>query len=48
MQETSFQSLGGEDLLEKEVATHSIFLLGKSMDRGAWWAKVPGITENLT
>ena len=28
MQETQVQSLGWEDPLEKEMATHSIFLLG--------------------
>ena len=42
IQETQIQSLGGEDLLEKEMATHSIFLLGKSMDRGAWWLQSLG------
>ena len=31
-QETQVQSLGWEDPLEKERATHSIFLPGKSMD----------------
>ena len=30
MQETWVQSLGQEDTLEKEMATHSIFLPGKS------------------
>ena len=30
MQETRVQSLGQEDLLEKEIATHSVFLPGKS------------------
>ena len=30
MQETQVQSLGWEDPLEKEMATHSIFLLGIS------------------
>ena len=29
-QETQVQSLGSEDTLEKEMATHSIFLPGKS------------------
>ena len=33
------QSLGWEDLLEKEMATHSsILALENPMDRGAWWA----------
>ena len=36
MQETLFQSLGWEDPLEKEMATHSdISCLKNSMDRGA-------------
>ena len=30
MQETQVQTLGGEDPLEKERATHSVFLPGKS------------------
>ena len=29
MQETQFWSLGPEDFLEKEMATHPVFLLGK-------------------
>ena len=37
MQETCVQSLGQEDPLEKEVATHSsILALEHSMVRGAW------------
>ena len=30
VQETGVQSLGQEDAMEKEMATHSIFLSGKS------------------
>ena len=30
MQETRVKSLGGEDPLEESMATHSVFLLGKS------------------
>ena len=30
MQETQVWSLGGEDLLEKEMATHSTIIAGKS------------------
>ena len=42
MQETWVQSLGPEDSLEEEMATHSsILCLENSMDRGAWWATVP-------
>ena len=41
MQETQVWSLGWEDPLEKEMATHSsISCLGNSMDRGAWWSIV--------
>ena len=37
MQETQVQSLGWEDPLEKEMATHSSILAWKNlMDRGAW------------
>ena len=36
MQKTWVRSLGGEDPLEKGMATHSC--LGNSMDRGALWA----------
>jgi len=46
MQETGVQSLGQEDPLEKEMATHSSILAWKpSTDRGAWWATVPGVTR---
>ena len=41
MQETPVQSLGWEDPLEKEMATHSSILAWRiPMDRGAWWATV--------
>ena len=37
MQETGVQSLGQEDLLEKEIATHSSILAWKiPLDGGAW------------
>ena len=39
-QETWVQSLGRKDPLEKEMATHSS--IENSMNRGAWWATVPG------
>ena len=47
MQETWVQSLGQEDPLEKEMATHSSTLscLENSMDRGAWQATVHGIAR---
>ena len=38
MQETQVQSLGGEDPLEKEMATHCSILTWRiPMDRGAWF-----------
>ena len=44
-QETHVQSLGGEDSLEKEMASHSSIL---AVDRGAWWATVRMITKTQT
>ena len=39
MQETQIQSLGWEDPLEEEVATHSNVIAWKNpMNRGAWQA----------
>ena len=38
IQETRFQSLDQEDLLEEEMTTHSSFLPESTKDRGAWWA----------
>ena len=49
MQETRVQSLGQEDPLEKEMATHSSILAQRiPMDRGAWWATVHGVTKSWT
>ena len=46
-QETRVQSLGWEDSLEKETAIHSGILAWKNpTDRGAWWARVHGVTGN--
>ena len=46
MQETWVRSLGWEDPLEKEMATHSSILgLENFMDRGAWWVAVHGVTK---
>ena len=42
MQEMQVQSLGQEDPLGKEMATHS------NMDRGAWWATIHRVTESQT
>ena len=47
--ETWVQSLGWEDPLEKEKATHSSILAWRiPMDRGAWWATVHGVSKNRT
>ena len=49
MQETQVRSLGQEDPLEKEMATHSSILAWRiSMDRGAWWASVHGVAKSQT
>ena len=47
-QETLVWSLGHEDPLEKDVATHSCSCLENPMDRGAWWATVHGVAESGT
>ena len=47
MQETQVLSLIGDDLLEKERATHSTILAWKiPWARGPWRAAVYGITES--
>ena len=49
MWETSVQSLGQEDLLEKGMATNSNILAWRiPMDRGAWWAAVQGVSKSQT
>ena len=47
MQEMWVQPLGGEDPLEKEMATLFLFLPGKSRNRGAWWAAVCRVAKEL-
>ena len=48
-QETRIGSLGQEDALEEGAATHSSVLASRiPMDRGAWWATVPGVTKSQT
>ena len=42
----SVLSLGQEDTLEKEMATHSC--PGNPMDRGAWRETVHGVAKSLT
>ena len=47
MQETWIQSLGWEDPLEKEMATHSSILVWRiPMDTGSWQVAVQGITKS--
>ena len=49
MLETWVRSLGWEDPLEEAMATHSSILAWIiSMDRGAWWATVHGVTKSRT
>ena len=49
MQETRVQSLGREDPLEEEMATHCSHLAWRiPMDRGAWQATVHGVTKSRT
>ena len=53
MQEDRVPSLNWEDLLEKGMATHSSILAWRipdrgAMDRGAWLAKVRGVTKSQT
>ena len=46
MQKIWIQSLGWEDALEKEMATHFNILAWRiPMDRGAWQATVHGVAE---
>ena len=47
MLETRVRSLGWEDPLEKEMATHSSTLAWK-MDGGAWRATVHGVAKSGT
>ena len=48
-QETQVRSLGPEDPLEEEMATHSSILSWKiPMDRGTWRATVPRVAESDT
>ena len=49
MRETWVQSLGREDPLGEEMATHSSILAWRiPMDRGAWQAAVHGVTKSQT
>ena len=47
-QDTQVQSLGLENPLEKEIATHSSILAWEiPLDRGAWRAIVHGVAKEL-
>ena len=47
MEETWVQSLGWEDPLEEDTATHSRILAWRShMDGGAWRATIHGVTKS--
>ena len=49
MRMTWVQSLGREDPVEKEMATHSSILAWRiPMDRGSWRATAHGVTKNWT
>ena len=49
MQKTPVSSLGQEDPLDKEMATHSsILALENPMDRRVWWATVHRVTRSWT
>ena len=49
MQETQVRSLGQEDPLEEGMATHSSIPAWRiPMDRGTWWATVPGLAKGQT
>ena len=49
MRETWVQSLGWEDPLEEDMATHSSILAWRiPTDRGAWQAMVHGLAESDT
>ena len=49
IQETLVVFLGQENLLEESMATYlSILAWRLSMDRGAWWAIVHGVTKSQT
>ena len=45
VQETRVRSLGQEDPLEKEMATHSSILAWSVPRSVAWWGTVQGVIE---
>ena len=49
MPKTWVRNLGWEDPLEKGMATHPRILSWRiPMDRGKWWATVPGVAKSQT
>ena len=47
MKGTQVQSLGWEDPLKEDIATHSSILAWRTpMGRGAWWATVHGVAKS--
>ena len=48
MQEMQVQSLGQEDPLEKEMATHSSVPVWEMPWIGTWWAIVHGVAKSQT
>ena len=49
MWKTWLPSLGWEDPLGEDMATHSSILAWRiPMDRGAWWATVHGVAKSWT
>ena len=45
--ETWVRSLGWDDPLEEDIATHSSILAWRiPVDRGTWWATVHGVAES--
>ena len=48
MEETWVLSLGWEDPLEKDMATHSSILTWRILMDRAWWATVHGVAKSQT
>ena len=48
LQETQVRSLGQEDPLQKDMATHYSIRLENPMDRGAWRATVHVVAKSWT
>ena len=48
VQETQVRSLGGEDPLEKGMATYSSILAWRVPGRRAWWAATRGVAKSRT